>query len=263
MWEEIFKDQLKEASRYMDELHSKHSEPISRQEELNLFRLYREHGNLQARKKIMNSNMRFVAKVAINYKQCDMPLVDRINEGALGMAKAVEKFEYTRGLKFISYAVWWIRASINKALNEKNNLIRLPSNKYDKLRRSINKVDNISDLCSEDLQSYKTLRGIVSLDNQLDSNGDESSSYEKIVIDPGHDATHELETFIDADRVKYLLKYLEPKQVKVLKLRFGLDGNSSMTLTLIAEVLKLSKERVRQLEQAGLYTLRQLMTKGV
>ena len=104
--------------RYLDDIRK--TAPLSREEEQILFQKAKE-GDKVARKKLISANMRFVLKVAIQYRGCPIPLPDLVSEGAMGLVRAIESFEHSRGLKFISYGVWWIKAYITRAINEQGN----------------------------------------------------------------------------------------------------------------------------------------------
>ena len=120
--------------RYLEDI--RRTAPLSREEEQILFQKAKE-GDKIARKKLISANMRFVLKVAIQYRGCPIPLPDLVSEGAMGLVRAIESFEHTRGLKFISYGVWWIKAYITRAINEQGNLIRLPANQHLRVRKAL------------------------------------------------------------------------------------------------------------------------------
>ena len=113
--------------RYLEDIRK--TSPIDRKDEHLLFKLCRE-GNRAAREKLVSANMRFVLKVALQYRGCPIPLPDLVSEGAMGLIRAIESFDHSRGLKFISYAVWWIKAYITRAITEQGSLIRLPANQH-------------------------------------------------------------------------------------------------------------------------------------
>ena len=120
--------------RYLEDI--RRTAPLSREEEQILFQRAKE-GDKIARKRLISANMRFVLKVAIQYRGCPIPLPDLVSEGAMGLVRAIESFEHTRGLKFISYGVWWIKAYITRAINEQGNLIRLPANQHLRVRKAL------------------------------------------------------------------------------------------------------------------------------
>lgn len=120
--------------RYLDDIRK--TAPLTREEEQILFQKAKE-GDKIARQKLISANMRFVLKVAIQYRGCPIPLPDLVSEGAMGLVRAIESFEHTRGLKFISYGVWWIKAYITRAINEQGNLIRLPANQHLRVRKAL------------------------------------------------------------------------------------------------------------------------------
>jgi len=120
--------------RYLEDIRK--TSPYSRKAEQELFRLCRQ-GNAKARAAIISGNIRFVLKVALQYRGCPIPTSDLISEGAMGLARAIDNFDHTRGLKFISYAVWWIKAYITRVINEEGTLIRLPANQHLKIRQAL------------------------------------------------------------------------------------------------------------------------------
>ena len=141
--------------RYMEDIRK--TTPISREEEQALFRRARRGDNM-ARERLVKANMRFVLKVALQYRGCPIPLPDLVSEGCLGLIRAVESFDTSRGIKFISYAVWWMKAYITKAINETGSLIRLPANQCLRVRKALKESTQGKDL-DEDVQRLMQTSG--------------------------------------------------------------------------------------------------------
>lgn len=221
--------------------------------------------------KLVNSNLRFVVSVAKSYQNHGLSLEDLINEGNLGLVKAAHRFDETRGFKFISYAVWWIRQSILQAIAEKTRMIRLPLNRvgtltkiskvYNRLEQELERapttdeVSNMLDIDSDDI-SYtinKSTR-VVSLDSPLISNthsrlvdvieDDEEEKPDSLLMD------HSLK-----NEISYILKDLTRREAKILKLYFGLDGEKPHTLEDVGREFKLTRERIRQIKEKALKKL--------
>lgn len=192
-------------------------------------------GDKSAQKKLVEHNLRFVVKIANQY-QGYMDVEDLINEGNMGLMHAAEKFDPATGNKFSTYAVWWIKAYIQKAIRETSTGIRFPANKFDEMKKS--------------------KWNIASLDKKI-RNDDEGTTLVSFlsddrVIDP-EDAYWEQET---SAQLKKLIKSLSKNEQTVLIKRFGLDGNEPMSLSEIGTLMRYSKERIRQLEKRALIELK-------
>ena len=164
--------------RYLDDIRK--TAPLTREEEQILFQKAKE-GDKIARQKLISANMRFVLKVAIQYRGCPIPLPDLVSEGAMGLVRAIESFEHTRGLKFISYGVWWIKAYITRAINEQGNLIRLPANQHLRVRKALHEQSRGKEI-SEDIRELIQIgqRG-VSFDSPLKA--DSKATYGEVLAD--------------------------------------------------------------------------------
>lgn len=228
-------------------------------------------GDKEALDKLVRSNLRFVVSVAKQYQNGELTLSDLVNEGNVGLIKAAEKFDETRGFKFISYAVWWIRQSIMQALAEQSRLVRLPLNQVGLLNK-INKT--IADFVQEHERqpSIHELAKLVDVDESkitetlsassrgasLDApfqDGEENSLISVLSDDnaPAADNGMDLESL--STDLEQILKELKPREIQVLKMSFGIGGNEK-TLEEIADTLGLTRERVRQIREKSLKKLR-------
>jgi len=245
---------------------------LSPEEELDMFKKIKMEDE-DALQKIVNHNLRFVVSVSKQYQGLGLSLGDLINEGNLGLIKAATRFDETKGFKFISYAVWWIRQSILQALNEKSRKIRLPLNHQSNVSKIISKRTELlqkmereptmeelaeetgfsEEVVRKSLQSYKKCR---SLDAPVDEDSDTSLSglmEDKQVERPDYDLAYNESIHIQAQQ---LLDILPPREASVLKLFFGIDRKYPMNLGEISETMGISRERVRQIKDRGLDILR-------
>lgn len=244
---------------------------ITADEEVELARRIRE-GDQKALDKLVSANLRFVVSAAKQYQNRGLRLTDLINEGNLGLVKAAKRFDETRGFKFISYAVWWIRQSILQALSKKSRVIRLPQNKiatnskiykvYSSLEQEHQRPPSPSEIASElDISISKVKSSIkssskhVSLDAPF-REGESSNLYNVLesnkLSSPDKEMINEsLETDIDE-----ALKRIPERQGDVLRLFFGLGNQQPMSLVEIGEIFDVTRERVRQIKDKGLRALR-------
>ncbi len=244
---------------------------IDREEEARLARRIRE-GDGEALDKLVRSNLRFVVSVAKKYQNQGVLLSDLINEGNLGLIRAAHKFDETKGIKFISYAVWWIRQGILQALAEQSRIVRVPLNRAGALhrigKRSANLLQELgreptADELAKDLDLPKdeiarTLavsRSHLSLDAPLTPGEDNRlMDYlpDQYAVDP-EDSAYEEALKETVDRA---LETLKEREAKVLRLYFGLDDQEPMTLEDIGALMGITRERVRQIKEKGLQRLR-------
>lgn len=232
-------------------------------------------GDASAREKLINSHLRFVVTVAKQYENTGFGLMDLINEGNLGLMTAVEKYDPERGYHFISYAVWWIRQSIMKAINEKSRAIRLPLNRVNELIQ-IEKAMKEAGIASPNSEDWERLaeqtglepdlirqlvevsRTTVSLDAPVASGkSGEESEFGELIADSTYPTPEtSLEESSLKDEINKVLATLPRKEAEILEMRFGLNGKMEMSLSDISEIYNLTKERIRQIEQKALNTLR-------
>ena len=254
--------------KYLQEIG--HEELISAEEEVELAHRIK-NGDRKALEKLTKANLRFVVSVAKQYQNQGLSLPDLINEGNIGLLKAAEKFDETRGFKFISYAVWWIRQSILQAIAEQSRLVRLPLNQVgsvNKITRELNKfeqeherkpsVDEIAervDLPEDKIaDAMKANSRHVSMDAPI-ADGEDSSMIDFLAGDSSN-TDRELAIESLKAEVSRILKLLTDKEQKVLRAFFGIDGSPEMTLDEIGEKYNLTRERVRQIKEKALRRLR-------
>ncbi|MEA4861202.1 RNA polymerase sigma factor SigA [bioreactor metagenome] len=245
---------------------------LTPEEELALARRAQQ-GDQFARQRMIEANLRFVVNVAKKYQNQGLPLSDLINEGNIGLMTALEKFDPEKGYHFISYAVWWIRQAIMKAINEKSRAVRLPLNRTNELlqiqkaQRSLMKdlstedpsMEEIGELSGFDAQHVSNLlsisRELVSLDAPVFNDGSASNIGDFIEDDTQNPEQSLIDQSLKDD-VASLLATLSDKEREIIELRFGLAGKNPMSLKEIGELYNLTKERIRQIEKKALERLR-------
>ena len=254
--------------RYLEDI--RRTAPLSRDEEQILFQKAKE-GDKIARKKLISANMRFVLKVAIQYRGCPIPLPDLVSEGAMGLVRAIESFEHTRGLKFISYGVWWIKAYITRAINEQGNLIRLPANQHLRVRKALHEQSRGKEI-NEEIRELIQIgqRGVsfliqigqrgVSFDSPLKA--DSKATYAEVLPDNGAsnpEADSEIQS-VEA-LARDLMEQLPEREAKVITGIFGINQEAPQTLREVGESMNISHERVRQLRDQALRRIRKYNSK--
>lgn len=254
--------------KYLQEIG--HEELLTTDQEVELAQRIRK-GDKRALEKLTKANLRFVVSVAKQYQNQGLSLPDLINEGNVGLIKAAEKFDETRGFKFISYAVWWIRQSILQAIAEQSRLVRLPLNQVgsvNKIARELSRfeqeherkpsMDEIAervDLPEDKIaDAMKANSRHVSMDAPI-ADGEDSSLIDFL---SGDSSNTDRELAIESLKaeVSRILKLLTDKEQKVLRAFFGIDGSPEMTLDEIGEKYNLTRERVRQIKEKALRRLR-------
>ena len=244
---------------------------ITAEEEVELARKIKQ-GDQLALEKLTKANLRFVVSVAKQYQNQGLTLPDLINEGNLGLIKAAQRFDETRGFKFISYAVWWIRQSILQALAEQSRIVRLPLNKIGSINKinkayaqleqeherqpSAEEIGNMLEMSEHDVkESMRNSGRDVSMDAPL-VDGEDSNLYDVLrsAESPNPDAdllNESLRTEIERS-----LATLTPREADVIRLYFGLSGQHPMTLEEIGETFDLTRERVRQIKEKAIRRLK-------
>ena len=246
---------------------------ITAEEEVRLAQRIRE-GDKLALERLTKANLRFVVSVAKQYQNQGMSLPDLINEGNMGLIKAAERFDETRGFKFISYAVWWIRQSILQALAEQARIVRLPLNKigtinkinraYSELEQRLERPPSAEELAEELECSVNDVRNSlknngrhVSMDAPLVADDQSSSSMYDILPNdalPGPEKNLVLESL--RKDIERSLSTLTSREGDVVRLYFGLNGKHPMTLEEIGERFELTRERVRQIKEKAIRRLK-------
>lgn len=246
---------------------------ISAEEEVELAVKIR-NGDRKALERLTRANLRFVVSVSKQYQNQGLTLPDLINEGNLGLIKAAERFDETRGFKFISYAVWWIRQSILQALAEQARIVRLPLNKigtinkinkaYSELEQkferppSAEELSEYLDVTTEEVrQSLSNSGRHVSMDAPLSEN-DESSSSMYDVLPNNYMNSPEKDLVTDSLRkdIERSLSTLTMREGEVVRLYYGLNGRYPLTLEEIGEQFDLTRERVRQIKEKAIRRLK-------
>lgn len=242
------------------------------EEEVELARRIRE-GDEKAMERLVSANLRFVISVAKQYQNQGLSLGDLINEGNLGLIKAALRFDETRGFKFISYAVWWIRQSIMQAIAEQARIVRLPLNKISTINR-MNRIFNELEQKFEREPTAEELAQVTQIDYDelvalLQSNtkhtyldapltdSEESGNLYDITENGEPSPEHDLLKHSLKSDILRLLKSLSPREARVISLYFGLGEKHPYSLDEISEKMELTRERVRQIKERALRKLRQ------
>ncbi len=229
-------------------------------------------GDKQAKDKLVQANLRFVVNVAKKYQNQGLPLSDLISEGNIGLMNAIERFDVDKGYHFISYAVWWIRQAILKAICEKSRMIRLPLNRanelvqIEKVRKEIHgtrseeeEMKHVAATLNMSKEHVADLinisRDLVSLETPVYMEKD-SSQLGDFVEDEAYQSPEDavLEKSLQTD-INTILSTLTPKEAEIVEYRFGLNGKSPLSLKDIGDRYKLTKERIRQIEKKALKRL--------
>jgi RNA polymerase primary sigma factor len=231
----------------------------------------KDEGDEEAKKKLIESNLRLVMSITRNYTKAGVPLLDLIQEGNLGLIRAVEKFDYKMGYKLSTYATWWIRQAVTRALADQGRTIRLPVHVADQVRRlmrarrhlaqKLNREPTQEELAKESGFTPQRVHELldlvedpVSLETPV---GDGESNYADLIEDVNSDRPDDTtaEKLRRTELAQALLR-LNPRMRRVLALRFGLDGEAPQTLEEVGAGLGITRERVRQLESRALRELR-------
>ena len=243
---------------------------LTREEERELARR-KDAGDEAAKRRLIECNLRLVMSITRNYRTAGVPLLDLIQEGNLGLIRAVEKFDYRMGYKLSTYATWWIRQAVTRALADQGRLIRLPVHVSDQVRRvmrarrtlaqRLNREPSLEEIAAEAgfpearvVELLDIVEDAVSLETPI-AGGD--SLYGELIENEEADETDVVVAeHFRAEEVEAALSLLEPRLRELLERRFGLAGHSGQTLDEIGRSLGVTRERVRQLETRALRELR-------
>ena len=245
---------------------------ISREEEIELAQKA-QAGDKAAKNKLVKSNLRFVVNVAKKYQNHGLDLTDLISEGNLGLLTAVDKFDVSKGYHFISYAVWWIRQSILKAICEKSRAIRLPLNRANELvqiehaRKMVGtkkteqqEYEEIGAMLNMDASHVRDMinisREMISLDADTNDTDNGHAKVSDFFEDNAYDRPEEkaIEKSMH-DEIDNVIGTLRPNEARVIRMRYGLNGTKPMSLKEVGEECALTKERIRQIEKHAIIRL--------
>ena len=245
---------------------------LTQEQEVSLARRV-QTGDEAAMQELVTRNLRFVISVAKKYQNRGLPLVDLIGEGNLGLMTAARKFDPDRGVKFISYAVWWIRQAILAAIARHGRTVRVPLNRTadlsrisrtaETLRRSLGReptAEEIADLVGLSVDMVQSLAALNTVDVRLDAPmaaDGERSVIERFLVQSQLDAESEAIDHFLSEEIEVGLATLAPRDARVLRLYFGLDGGREHTLEEIGTIFGITRERVRQLRDRALKRLRE------
>jgi RNA polymerase primary sigma factor len=245
--------------------------PLKREEEHDLI-IRVKKGDELAMKKLVEANLRFVVSVASNYRNQGMPLSDLVNEGNIGLIRAAKRFDETKGYKFISYAVWWIRQAILQAMSEQSRIMKLPLNRVSTIHnigKIVNKLeqklkrfpasDEIARYLKIDENDVREAFAIGSGHSSLDSpfdNEDDGTLLDLISNEQTPSPDENIDGYFLGNEISELLGTLKKREAEVLKLYYGIDCERSHTLEEIAAKYGLTRERIRQIKERAIKRLK-------
>lgn len=242
-------------SKYFQEVRK--SIPVDANKEVELAKRIK-NGDQKAMDELVSANLRFVISIAKDYQNSGLPLSDLISEGNYGLMTAAKRFDHTKGYKFISYAVWWIRQSILQSLNENGRMVRLPANVISKLTKNKKELEKMGANFSEYDHDMNNMENeypyVLSLSSQMNEDGDElielieDTSFER----PDSGLIKDIDM---KNEISEALSFLTDRERSIIECYFGLNGDK-MTLEMIGEEFNLTKERVRQIKEKAIRKLR-------
>tara|TARA_A100001015_G_scaffold296280_1_gene376363 strand:+ start:773 stop:1786 length:1014 start_codon:yes stop_codon:yes gene_type:complete len=233
-------------------------------------------GDTEARERMIASNLRLVVKIARDYMNFGLPLMDLVSEGNIGLVKAVERFDPFKGGKLSTYASWWIKQSIKRALANHSKTIRVPVHLVDRISKMRKTIQELSDQIGREPSDEEIgyamgiptnkiahLKSISVQPRSLDApvNEESETSFGDLVGDENQSSPFEdLDTKMRNLDIQSVLNELDPRESEIIKLRFGLDGYTPMTLEEVGEKFKVTRERIRQLQNESIRKMRNLLT---
>jgi RNA polymerase primary sigma factor len=248
---------------------------LTKQEEFDLAERIKA-GDKRARDHMISANLRLVVKIAYDYNNFGLPLLDLISEGNIGLIKAVERFDPSKGGKLSTYAAWWIKQSIKRALANQSKTIRLPVHLVDRIARMRKVTAQLADELDREpsdeeiayamdmpINKVAHLKSVsvrpASLDAPVGEDGD--TTFGELVGDEQGATPYEnLQEKSMSDDIKSVIGRLEDREAEIIQLRFGLDGNPPLTLEEVGERFDITRERVRQIQNIAIHKMRRLMT---
>lgn len=221
-----------------------------------------KNGDQEALNKLVSSNLRFVIKIAKEYQNQGLPIADLISEGNYGLITAAKKFDHTKGFRFISYAIWWIKQSILQSLNDNSRTVRLPGNiinKLSKIRKQIEffEKENHRDPFNDEVE-YISIPTCVSFNVTINEDGDEMVNLLENNFFKSPDTFTEEEEYLKVREMSKAIRGLSAREIEIVNCYYGINGEP-MTLEMIGDEVGLTKERVRQIKEGAIRKIRNNM----